>query len=219
MHSAVAPQVCGSCGSPALPDGGFCLFCGDVISVSGRLYARVCPSLQVASASSSKLVMPTETDWEYAGFWRRVWAGLIDLAVATVGAFLLMLLVDTVFKVAGRYMGMEHESLAYITGFSFIVFLTVGGWLYSASMESSRYRATIGKRLMRLQVVNASGGKLTFGQATARHLMKFFSLFSAGFGFAMAGWTKRRQALHDLPTDCLVIRVPEEKLSLFGSCR
>jgi len=49
--------------------------------------------------------------------------------------------------------------------------------------------------------------------------MKFFSLFSAGFGFAMAGWTKRRQALHDIPTDCLVIWVPEEKLSLFGSCR
>lgn len=219
MHSAVAPQVCGSCGSPALPDGDFCLFCGDVLSESGRLYPRVRLGLRMASATSSRMVMPTETEWEYAGFWRRVWAGLIDLAVAIVAAFVLTLVVDSVFRVAGRYMGMEHESLAYITGFSFIVFLTVGGWLYSALMESSRYRATIGKRLMRLQVVNASGGKLTFGQATARHVMKFLSLFSAGFGFAMAGWTKRRQALHDLPTDCLVICVPEEKFSLFGNCR
>ena len=45
--------------------------------------------------------------------------------------------------------------------------------------------------------------------------MKFLSLFSLGIGFLIAGWTKRRQALHDLPIDCLVIRVPEESLSLF----
>ena len=46
--------------------------------------------------------------------------------------------------------------------------------------------------------------------------MKFLSLFTAAVGFMMAGWTKRRQALHDMPTDCLVIRVAEPSLSLFG---
>ena len=46
--------------------------------------------------------------------------------------------------------------------------------------------------------------------------MKFLSLFTLGIGFLMASFTKRRQALHDLPTDCLVIRVPEESFSLFG---
>jgi uncharacterized RDD family membrane protein YckC len=41
--------------------------------------------------------------------------------------------------------------------------------------------------------------------------MKFLSLFFLTIGFMMAGWTKRRQALHDMPTDCLVIRVPRER--------
>jgi len=27
----------------------------------------------------------------------------------------------------------------------------------------------------------------------------------------MAGWTKRRQALHDMPSDCLVVRAPREE--------
>jgi hypothetical protein len=27
----------------------------------------------------------------------------------------------------------------------------------------------------------------------------------------MAGWTKRRQALHDIPCDCIVVRSPQEK--------
>ena len=69
---------------------------------------------------------------------------------------------------------------------------------------------------MHLQVVNADGEQLNFGQASVRHVMKFLSLFTAGIGFLMAGFTKRRQALHDLPNDCLVIHVPEESFSLFG---
>ena len=42
--------------------------------------------------------------------------------------------------------------------------------------------------------------------------MKFLSLFTAAVGFMMAGWTKRRQALHDMPSDCVVIRVPSGAL-------
>jgi uncharacterized RDD family membrane protein YckC len=65
-----------------------------------------------------------------------------------------------------------------------------------------------------LQVVTASGDRLSFGQATVRHFMKFLSLFTAAIGFMMAGWTKRRQALHDMPCDCVVIRVPPERFSI-----
>ncbi len=218
MESAIAPEVCGSCGSHALPDGDFCLFCGDVLSESGKLLLasqRTEPGLQ-ASRGNIALVVPTEDSIEYAGFWLRVWAGLIDVSLEIVAALLLSLLIDTAFSLVGRAIGIEHESAAYVTGFSFIVLLTVGGWLYAAFSESSRYRATLGKRIMGLQVVNAAGGKLTFGQASGRHVMKFLSLFSLGFGFLMAAWTNRHQALHDLPHDCLVIRVPEESFSLLG---
>jgi len=208
MQTSVAPEHCASCGSPALPDGDFCLFCGDVLTESGR-------HLAVRLQGSTNIVPITEGR-EYAGFWRRVWAGTIDVALEILVALLLTVLVDAIFKLAGRAFGIAQESAAYVTGFTFIVLLAVGGWLYAALSESSRHRATIGKRIMHLQVVNADGGKLTFGQASARHVTKFISLFTLGIGFLMAAFTKRRQALHDLPTDCLVIRVPEEHFSLFG---
>ncbi len=211
MHSGIAPEVCGSCGSQALPDGEFCLFCGDVLTESGRLDSRA--AALVADTRFDHTVPITEAR-EYAGFWRRVWAGLIDVGLEITAAFLLALLIDTAFSLVGRAIGVEHESAAYVTGFTFIVLLAVGGWLYAAFSESSRYRATLGKRIMGLQVVNAAGGKLTFAQASGRHVMKFLSLFSLGVGFLMAAWTKRHQALHDLPHDCLVIRVPEEHFSL-----
>jgi uncharacterized RDD family membrane protein YckC len=218
MESAIAPEVCGSCGSRVLPDGKFCLFCGDVLTESGRLLRVASPhglAFQT-SRDSIPFIVPTDDSREYAGFWRRVWAGLIDVSLEIVAALLLSLLIDTAFNLVGRAFGIEHESAAYVTGFTFIVILAVGGWLYAALSESSRYRATLGKRIMGVQVVNAAGGKLTFGQASVRHVMKFLSLFSLGLGFLMAGWTKRRQALHDIPSDCLVIRVPEEHFSLFG---
>jgi uncharacterized RDD family membrane protein YckC len=71
-----------------------------------------------------------------------------------------------------------------------------------------------GKRLLGLQVITADGGRVSFGKATERHLMKFLSLFCLTIGFMMSGWTKRRQALHDMPCDCLVIRVPVKPFTL-----
>jgi uncharacterized RDD family membrane protein YckC len=64
----------------------------------------------------------------------------------------------------------------------------------------------VGKRLLGLQVTTAKHARLSFGQSTVRHFMKFLSLFTAGVGFMMVSWTKRRQALHDIATDCLVVR-------------
>lgn len=208
MQTSIAPEHCASCGSPALPDGEFCLFCGDVLTESGSHLA--------VRLKGSTTIVPITEGREYAGFWRRVWAGLIDLSLEMFVAVLVAFLIDTVFNLLGSFVGIGRESAAYVTGFTFIILLAVGGWLYAALSESSRYRATLGKRILRLQVVNAEGGKLTFAQASARHVMKFISLFTLGIGFLMAGFTKRRQALHDLPTDCFVIRVPEEHFSLFG---
>jgi uncharacterized RDD family membrane protein YckC len=205
MQTSVAPEHCSSCGSPALPDGDFCLFCGDVLTESGR---HIPVRLQ-----GSTIIVPITESREYAGFWRRVWAGTIDVSLEVVAALLVTFLVYEVLNWVGRY---ARESVAYLAGFIFVPLLAVGGWLYAALSESSRYRATIGKRIMHLQVVCADGKQLNFGEASVRHVMKFLSLFTLGIGFLMAGFSKRRQALHDLPNDCLVIRVPEESFSLFG---
>ena len=102
------------------------------------------------------------------------------------------------------------------TGIAFILILAVGSWLYCAFAESSSWQATVGKRLLGLKVISGEGGRTSFGQATVRHLMKFLSLFCLMIGFMMSGWTKRRQALHDMPCDCLVIRVPKTSFCLLG---
>jgi uncharacterized RDD family membrane protein YckC len=155
---------------------------------------------------------------EYAGFWRRVWAGSIDVCIEALGALLLTLGLDVGLRRFGRVFGITPWDSKVFTGVAFILILSVGAWLYCAWAESSSWQATVGKRLLGLQVVTAQGARTSFGQATIRHLMKFLSLFCLTIGFMMSGWTKRRQALHDMPCDCLVIRVPKRSFSLLDGC-
>jgi uncharacterized RDD family membrane protein YckC len=203
----VLDQVCASCGSARLPYGRYCLFCGDVLSeppLKALVSAQAANPIDKAEASSPAAI-------EYAGFWRRTWAGAIDVALEAAGALVVTLAIDFVLARVGRMLGFEPWMSKVATGMAYIAVLTIGAWLYSAFSESSTHRATVGKRILGLEVVTGEGGRVSFGQATVRHFMKFLSLFTAGVGFMMAGWTKRHQALHDIPCDCIVVRVPREK--------
>ncbi len=200
---SVLEQVCTNCGSLRMPDGHFCLFCGDVLEAPTAPTRLLTLAEDVRGGSP---VLPLEA----AGFWRRVWAGLIDVALEALGALVLTILIDFVLDRFGRWFGFSPSDSKFATGMSYILVLSVGSWLYAAFSESSSWQATLGKRFLGLQVITARGDKVSFGQATVRHFMKFLSLFSAGVGFLMALWTRRHQALHDMPSDCLVVRRPPE---------
>jgi len=206
----VLDQACSSCGSSRLPDGNFCLFCGDLLSEPAA--RKELPSVD-GSGPAVAADSPSDTV-AYAGFWLRAWAGAIDVCIEVLGALLLTWAIDFAL---GRYrhlLGLSSEESKFAAGYAFVPILAVGSWLYCAFTESSSWRATLGKRLLGLQVITADGGRTSFGQATVRHLMKFLSLFCLTIGFMMSGWTKRRQALHDIPSDCLVIRTPVARFSL-----
>jgi uncharacterized RDD family membrane protein YckC len=203
----VLDEICSNCGNARLLEGRFCLFCGYLLSESNsKGPVSFQPTNPLASSAPSNLVLP-----EYAGFWLRAWAGAIDVALEAGAALVLTLAIDLVLRRFGRLLGISPFVSKVATGMAFILILAVGSWLYCAFTESSSWQATVGKRILGLQVVSAEGNKIGFGQATVRHFMKFLSLFFLTIGFMMAGWTKRRQALHDIPSDCLVIRVPSER--------
>jgi len=198
----VLDEVCASCGSDRLADGRFCLFCGDLLSDPSP--RKSSPSRAAGSLRQHSAIV--SSDIEYAGFWRRFWAGSIDLAIEATGALVLTYAIDLILRTFGRGFGIDPWDSKVFTGVAFILILAVGSWLYCAFAESSAWQATIGKRLLGVRVISADGSPTSFGQATVRHFMKFLSLFCLMIGFMMSGWTKRRQALHDMPCDCLVVR-------------
>jgi len=74
-------------------------------------------------------------------------------------------------------------------------------WLYFAISESSKHQASIGKRIMGLKIEHSNGKRMTFMGATIR----FFARLLLGFGGFLALFTKKRQTLHDLVTDTIVL--------------
>ena len=79
-------------------------------------------------------------------------------------------------------------------------------WIYYASLESSSWQATLGKKLLGLKVTDLAGNRITFARASGRFFGKILSGMILGIGFLMAGFTARKQALHDILAGCLVLR-------------
>lgn len=78
--------------------------------------------------------------------------------------------------------------------------------IYFTLMESSSWQATLGKRMMRVMVVDYEGRRLERRQALYRWFSCLFSWLTLGIGYAMIGLTERRQGLHDKIAKTLVVR-------------
>jgi uncharacterized RDD family membrane protein YckC len=50
------------------------------------------------------------------------------------------------------------------------------------------------------------GNRISFGRATGRFFAKIISAIILGIGYIMAGFTEKKQALHDILAGTLVIR-------------
>ena len=78
---------------------------------------------------------------------------------------------------------------------------------YFSLLESSRWQATLGKRVCGLRVTRLDGGRISLRRALGRYFAKFLSALILLIGFAMIAWTRRKQGLHDILADTLVVRL------------
>lgn len=125
---------------------------------------------------------------KYAGFWKRFVASIIDSVILIPVSFLIGAL--------------QTFGGAYIEGFFVGVVLS---WLYFAISESQGWQATLGKKLMGIKVTDLYGQKITFARASGRYISKFLSYITLGLGYVMVAFTKRKQGLHDLVAETLVL--------------
>ncbi len=128
----------------------------------------------------------------YAGFWRRFAAYAIDYLVVLLAGIVLGALAIRAGIVANGTQG------------RFTLWLLAGYFLYCASLESSPWQATIGKRLIGIQVTNRRGERIGFARAAVRFVAKLLSVLTLFVGFLLIVITARKQALHDLVAGTLV---------------
>ena len=107
----------------------------------------------------------------------------------------------------------------YATMLSAILIITVITWLYFAICESSSWQGTIGKLALGIRVTDMNGAKISFPRALGRYPAKYLSTIILGIGFLMVAWTQRKQGLHDMVCNTLVLngRASEFKSSPVAS--
>lgn len=152
---------------------------------------------------------------ENAGFWKRVVALCIELPIllitGVIGAGLSGGILGGIMGAAGAditYIGEVCTTLGKVYWIPFL-------WLYFTLFESSSWQATPGKKALGLVVKDVHGKRISFIRANARYWGKFLSMGTLFIGFIMAGFTKNKQALHDIVAGCLVTnKFPDHALSV-----
>lgn len=143
----------------------------------------------------------------YAGFWRRVLAWCIDALIVAAAHVVLTVSFGTWLLLPWALLGGVHgEGLARVLDLGLQPFGIVVVWLYYAVCESSRWQATLGKLALGLRVCDERGRRIGFARATGRCFGMLGSALTLCVGFMLAGWTVRKQALHDSMAGCCVVR-------------
>ena len=152
---------------------------------------------------------------EYAGFWWRFLAYIIDDLIIGAVSWIFALPILAVFGVSMyslKEAGMDTDNaellvLPIILAASSIgIIAMVLQWLYFALMESSKHQGTLGKIVLKIKVTDLEGKRVSFARATGRYFGKILSGMIMYIGYIMAGFTERKQALHDMLASCLVIK-------------
>lgn len=157
------------------------------------------------------------TNQTYGGFWIRFVAYVIDAIILSIAASIIILPVLGAlgFGAYGTMSGGGEMSedqvgalIGMITGAGLFMQLAyiVIYWLYFALMESSAKQATIGKMALGLKVINKDGSRMNFGQATLRYFGKLVSTAILLIGYIIAGFTEKKQALHDMIAGTYVVK-------------
>jgi uncharacterized RDD family membrane protein YckC len=189
-------MYCQKCGAQNDDQAAFCDKCGT--------------TLQKASPTTTTSATAAPAAVQYAGFWRRFAASLIDGLI--VGA------VPTIIYYGLMGAGVLHMPeiadeedigpyISWMIRYSLISngVMIVLQTLYFAIMESSSKQATLGKMVLGIIVTDADGKRISFGRAVGRNLGKIVSQIILFIGYLMIAFTEKKQGLHDIMANCLVV--------------
>jgi uncharacterized RDD family membrane protein YckC len=140
-----------------------------------------------------------EQDVEYAGFWIRVGATLIDSVV-----FMLVIIPLLIAIYGWAYFGEAQSGFVagpadFLLSWVAPAVAAVAFWIYK--------QATPGKMALSIRIVDAAtGNPPSTGQCVGRYLGYYVSMFPLGLGLLWVAFDKRKQGWHDKLAGTVVIR-------------
>ncbi len=158
---------------------------------------------------------PEEYALEYAGFWIRLGASIIDII------FILLILYTIYYIVSGFSVQTVSSTLSipsvgltswlinlvYLLGLSLVYI--IGFWLWRGQ--------TPGKMIVGIKVIRTDSSPITWQYACRRYLGYIASTLILCIGFIIIAFDKRKQGLHDRIADTYVVKLPVRQVELAES--
>ncbi len=121
--------------------------------------------------------LPLPTDTMSSSFWRRVVATFIDIGIVI---FMAVFVISPLVHSSYYSLTLSEMFYSYLRWVALITFLF---WAtYVTLLNASRWRATLGQKLLRIQVVSVFGERISYIKALGR-----FIIFSAPTVILFAG--------------------------------
>lgn len=139
--------------------------------------------------------------YEYAGFWIRVGAAIIDAIIITVALIPFTMLFG------------GGETTVSTNGFSSFQFTSTADWVWQILVAVFdifcwvKFAGTPGKRLLRLKVLDEKTGEnVTVGQGVIRYIGYIPSTLVLFLGFIWIAFDAKKQGWHDKMARTVVVR-------------
>ena len=140
--------------------------------------------METSENMQSAMGMNASASTNYAGFWIRFVAYIIDAIILAIPNFAIGMVVS---------IPVSNILSLVISGGYFIYFF------------SSEMMATPGKMAMGLIVTDGDGNRISAGTAATRWIGYFISAIVLLIGFFMIGFTEKKEGLHDKLAGTLVV--------------
>lgn len=139
-----------------------------------------------------------DTQYEYAGFWLRAGASILDNLLIGVVVF--------VIAFALGYMGVINPDASSTADIVFEIILNVAALVFVVGCWI-KYAGTPAKRLLGLKVLDADTGEhLTAGRAILRYIGYIPSTLVLLLGFIWVAFDKKKQGWHDKIANSVVVK-------------
>ena len=163
----------------------------DIYKAINELNLGQSPGEVKSQAQTSPIKSSLEIDWRknylWKVFWKRVAASLLDVLIIGIPLYILfyLLVLNSAMAQSDYYYydtgyGAQQDKLMEIV--FYYILIAVAQIIICAFMESSQWRGTPGKKIMKLQITDNAGNPLSFGKAFVRNIIKWIISAFTSFG-------------------------------------
>lgn len=160
-------------------------------------------NMRMKNWSDSMSIRRFITNPHFGGFGQRLVASFLDSLLVLVIIFIATKLMGYTAEEAMRLAtGIESPNdLGRIENIVFLLTL-----VYYIVLPATPLRGTIGKMIMKLEIVTEQGNRISLLRSLWRYIATFFSSILLFFGFIMIIFHPEKRGLHDLMANTYVLK-------------